>query len=124
MDSNSAKILEIKKICKKCGQDKPLSKFKKLYHTRATHTGKCKDCINEDSRMLWKKDPNKGKQRSIRWQKLNPDRFAEFLKKKNKNKREKTKEKRLSKGWFVNDISEDILNENGKICLGGKKRLQ
>lgn len=61
------------KKCSKCGQEKPLSQYKKDKRYTGGHIGKCRDCLNASHRQWHKANSEHVKARSKKWRDNNPE---------------------------------------------------
>ena len=61
------------KICKKCGESKPLASFYKKRDGADGHRGACKACLNSISKARAKANPEKVRVAQRAWTKANPE---------------------------------------------------
>ena len=78
------------KVCKKCGERKPLSEFHKAMDMRDGHRNECRACWAELARARYNRDPQKAIASVQRWREENPDKYQAWL----KRNREENKERR------------------------------
>lgn len=110
---NKAQILSIAtKSCKKCGDTKPLSDYKKNKNCKAGIINYCSNCYNASQRKWNANNPDKLKEARERWKNKDPDRYKEFSKRRNGALKKKRQEN------FIQRIT-----ENGRLCSTCKNRL-
>ena len=81
------------KVCKSCGEKKPLSEFYKEKRMKDGHFNQCKSCRKE----WYHENKEKAKENMKKWREENKQKRKEYMKKYQKENREKIKE--YQKEW-------------------------
>lgn len=105
-------LIKPSKICKACGEIKPLFEFGIARNNRDGRTGKCRKCLNEER---------------LRWVHENPERRQAALDKYNKNNAERVKESKVrhyekNKQKAIERASEWKKQHKQKVVESGAKR--
>lgn len=83
------------KICKVCGQEKPLADFYKQPLNKDGFDNRCKPCIADRQRERIKQNPGKHSACAMRWVKKNPEKMKGYREKR------KDKQKIYEKKWVA-----------------------
>ena len=68
---------DITRVCRKCGQEKPLEEFAKNKECVLGHSHICKQCKAEQSRKWHAANPEKYRERSRKYRAANPEKCRE-----------------------------------------------
>lgn len=71
----------ITRVCRKCGQEKPLEEFVKDKECVLGHSHICKQCKEEQSRKRYAANPEKFREWGRKWAAANPEKFRESRRK-------------------------------------------
>lgn len=108
------------RICRICGEEKPLEELVKNKASKYGREKLCKLCANENNYKLLKNNPER-RERVHEWQKNNPEKLKEYVRKWQKNNPEKIrrfqrKYKKVGrenlKDWYIKTLitNKSILN--------------
>ena len=86
---------DITRVCRKCGQEKPLEEFAKNKECVLGHSHICKQCKAEQSRKRHAANPEKYRERSRKYRAANPEKYREY----NRKYREE-----LSDGYLIGQL--------------------
>lgn len=68
---------DITRVCRKCGQEKPLEEFVKDKECVLGHRHICKQCNEEQSRKRYAANPEKRREWGRKWSAANPEKERE-----------------------------------------------
>ena len=97
----------ITRVCRKCGQEKPLEEFVKDKECVLGHSHICKQCKEEQSRKRYAANPEKRREMAYKWAAANPEKFREWGRKWSAANPEKEREKsrkyreKLTDGYLI-----------------------
>lgn len=86
---------DITRVCRKCGQEKPLEEFAKNKGCVLGHSHICKQCKAEQFRKYRAANPEKCRERSRKYRAANPEKTREY----NRKYREE-----LSDGYLIGQL--------------------
>ena len=86
---------DITRVCRKCGQEKPLEEFAKNKGCVLGHSHICKQCKAEQFRKYRAANPEKYRERSRKYRAANPEKTREY----NRKYREE-----LSDGYLIGQL--------------------
>lgn len=89
----------ITRVCRKCGQEKPLSEFAKDKTRTLGHSYICKQCKYEQSRNWRAANPEKVREWSRKWRAANPEKARKWCREYGRKKREN-----LADGYLINQL--------------------
>ena len=72
---------DITRVCRKCGQEKPLEEFVKDKECVLGHRHICKQCNEEQSRKRYAANPEKRREMAYKWAAANPEKRRESRRK-------------------------------------------
>ena len=103
---------DITRVCRKCGQEKPLSEFVKDKKYVLGHRNTCKQCDRERFRKWFAANPEKMREILRKWRAANPEKKLEYDRKwraanpeKNREYRRKYKEE-LTDGYLIGQLKQ------------------
>lgn len=88
---------DITRVCRKCGQEKPLSEFVKDKKYVLGHRNTCKQCDRERFRKWFAANPEKMREILRKWRAANPEKNREY--------RRKYKEE-LTDGYLIGQLKQ------------------
>ena len=83
---------DITRVCRKCGQEKPLSEFAKDKKCALGHGHTCKQCKAERDRKWAAANPEKIREYNRKWRAANPEKVREGVRKYRAANHEKVRE--------------------------------
>lgn len=101
---------DITRVCRKCGQEKPLEEFAKNKECVLGHSHICKQCKAEQSRKWHAANPEKCREQSRKYRAANPEKYRERSRKYRAANPEKTREynrkyrEELSDGYLIGQL--------------------
>ena len=69
---------DITRVCRKCGQEKPLEEFAKNKECALCYRHTCKQCDRERLRKWRAANPEKMRERTRKWRAANPEKAREY----------------------------------------------
>lgn len=79
--------------CRKCGENKPINDFPKDKYAKKGYSSYCKLCKREMVKSQYHKNPSKKINKTKNWQKQNPEKHSEYIKKRNNSEEGKSYQK-------------------------------
>ena len=101
----------ITRVCRKCGQEKPLEEFVKNKNLALGYSYICKQCKAEQSRKRYAANPEKVLERNRKWRAANPEKERERKRKWRAANLEKVLER--NRKWRAANL-EKVLERNRK----------
>lgn len=101
---------DITRVCRKCGQEKPLEEFAKNKECVLGHSHICKQCKAEQSRKWHAANPEKYREQLRKYRAANPEKYRERSRKYRAANPEKTREynrkyrEELSDGYLIGQL--------------------
>lgn len=101
---------DITRVCRKCGQEKPLEEFAKNKECVLGHSHICKQCKAEQSRKWHAANPEKYREQSRKYRAANPEKCREQFRKYRAANPEKIREynrkyrEELSDGYLIGQL--------------------
>lgn len=101
---------DITRVCRKCGQEKPLEEFAKDKECVLGHSHICKQCKAEQSRKRHAANPEKYREQFRKYRAANPEKYRERSRKYRAANPEKTREynrkyrEELSDGYLIGQL--------------------
>lgn len=101
---------DITRVCRKCGQEKPLEEFAKNKECVLGHSHICKQCKAEQSRKRHAANPEKYREQFRKYRAANPEKYRERSRKYRAANPEKTREynrkyrEELSDGYLIGQL--------------------
>ena len=101
---------DITRVCRKCGQEKPLEEFAKNKECVLGHSHICKQCKAEQSRKWHAANPEKCREQFRKYRAANPEKYRERSRKYRAANPEKTREynrkyrEELSDGYLIGQL--------------------
>ena len=101
---------DITRVCRKCGQEKPLEEFAKNKECVLGHSHICKQCKAEQSRKRHAANPEKYREQFRKYRAANPEKCRERSRKYRAANPEKTREynrkyrEELSDGYLIGQL--------------------
>ena len=101
---------DITRVCRKCGQEKPLEEFAKNKECVLGHSHICKQCKAEQSRKRRAANPEKYREQLRKYRAANPEKYRELSRKYRAANPEKIREynrkyrEELSDGYLIGQL--------------------
>ena len=90
---------DITRVCRKCGQEKPLEEFAKNKECALCYRHTCKQCDRERLRKWRAANPEKMRERTRKWRAANPEKAREYDRKRRAANPEKMRER--FRKWYA-----------------------
>lgn len=113
------------KICKVCGETKPLEQFHRAAGMRDGHRNECKSCLNARHRGWYERNREYAIERTRRWARENPERLAETRRKYHEEHREERSQRNRAShlqrkyGLSPDDVEFLVVAQGGKCRICG-----
>ena len=107
-------LFPVKKICTKCGVEKPLDKFHFRRKRDNIRHKRCSDCANEHKRKYYADNREKDLERQRKYRVANREELRE-RQKKHDRKRDREKAREFNKKWYA-------ANKDKRNALNAKRR--
>jgi hypothetical protein len=113
------------KVCRSCGEARPLDEFYRAKGTRDGLRGECKSCNRAAKRERYAANPQKYVAMVRRWQRTNPARLREYRDKRNARPEIKRQQRdmyyRRTYGISADEVDEMLEAQNGRCAICGAK---
>ena len=113
---------DITRVCRKCGQEKPLSEFVKDKTCALGYRHTCKQCNAERNRKWRATNPEKVRECNRKWRAANPEKMREYKRKQYAANPEKIRER--NRKWCAANLEKVLECKRKRYAANPEKVLE